>query len=60
MEQHVIQNITAVLNALNNISVSGKQNLGYLVGSISALEEIISALNKEDAKERCDIADGDK
>lgn len=44
MKEFIMQRINAVLNALNNISVSGKQNLGNLSGSIAVLEELYGAL----------------
>ena len=44
MKDAIMQRINAVLNALNNISVSGKQNLGNLAGSIAALEELYEML----------------
>lgn len=47
MNEKIIQNIVAVLNALNNISVSGKQNLANLSGSISVLEDVLQLLNEE-------------
>lgn len=44
MKEEMIQKMTLVLNALNNISVSGKQNLGNLSGSIAIIEDVIAEL----------------
>ena len=40
MKEKIMQELQAVVNALNTISVSGKENLGKLGGSISVLENI--------------------
>lgn len=45
MKQDILTKIAAVLNALENVSVKGKQNLGNLSGSIAVLEEVCQALN---------------
>ena len=42
----IAQRVAAVLNALNSISVSGKQNLAYLSGSITVLEEVQGMLQR--------------
>lgn len=39
-----MQRIAVILNALNSIPVSGKQNLANLSGSIAVLEEIAGIL----------------
>ncbi len=44
MKQQLIENINAVLGALNSITVSGKANLANLVGSINILENIGSTI----------------
>ena len=44
MKQQIIDNINAVLGALNSITVSGKANLANLVGSINILENIGSTI----------------
>lgn len=60
MKETILQNLFAVLNALNNISVSGKQNLGNLSGSIAVIEEITGMLegadviSKEQKEEKAD------
>lgn len=46
MKDTILQTINAVLNALNTISVSGKQNLANLSGSIAALEDLYGAVYK--------------
>lgn len=46
MKNEIIQKLSAVLGALNSISVSGKNNLANLSGSISILEEIAMTLNE--------------
>lgn len=44
MKQQLIENINAVLGALNSITVSGKANLANLVGSTNILENICSTI----------------
>ena len=51
MKEKIMQELQAVVNALNTISVSGKENLGKLGGSISVLENIFGALSNADVKE---------
>ncbi len=45
MKEQILQQIGAVINALGTITVSGKQNCGNIVGSISILEQIIQQLS---------------
>lgn len=56
MKEKMMQELQAVLNALNGVSVSGKENLGRLGGSISVLENILTELSgaevAEPAKEK--------
>lgn len=47
MSEQIIGKITAVLRALNNISVSGKVNIANLGGSISILESVLATLSSE-------------
>lgn len=47
MKENIIQNINAVINALNNVTVCGKQNLYNLSGSINILEDIVSYIERE-------------
>lgn len=51
MEEKIIKNLSAVLQALNAVTVSGKSNLSYLSGSIGVLEETVAIL------QRCDICE---
>lgn len=44
MKDEIMQRISAVLNALNGVSVSGKHNLVNLSGSIAVIEEIAGML----------------
>lgn len=44
MKDRVLQNISAVVAALNTVTVSGKNNLANLSGSIAILEELYTAL----------------
>lgn len=46
MKEEILQQLAIVLNALNTIPVSGKQNLANLSGSIAVLEEIIGVLGE--------------
>ena len=48
MTDKIMQNLIGVLNALNNISVSGKTNLATLSGSIAIVEEIAGMLDDSD------------
>lgn len=54
MKDSIIESIIAVVNALNSISVSGKQNLANLSGSIYTLENVLSSIKS------CDIVDNGK
>lgn len=49
MNEEIVQQLTIVLNALNTIPVSGKQNLANLSGSIAVIEEIIGTLENAEA-----------
>jgi len=40
MKNEIIQRIVSVINALNNVSVKGEQNLANLSGSITVLREV--------------------
>lgn len=46
MKEEVMQKLGAVLNALNVITVNGKNNLVNLSGSIAVVEEVMTMLNK--------------
>lgn len=45
MKEEIMNKLGAVLNALNAISVNGKQNLANLSGCIVVIEEVASMLN---------------
>lgn len=45
MKDEIMQRVSAVIAALNNISVCGKQNLANLSGCIAILEETVSILD---------------
>lgn len=45
MKTEIIQKLSAVINALNNVSVSGEQNLANLSGSIAILKEVANQIN---------------
>lgn len=48
MKDEIMQRIAVVLNALNTVLVSGKQNLANLSGSIAVIEEIAGMLEGAD------------
>lgn len=48
MKEEIMQRLAVVLNALNSISVSGKQNLANLSGSIAVIEEVSGILEGSD------------
>lgn len=48
MKGEILQRLGAVLKALNGISVSGKQNLVNLSGSIAIIEEVTGMLVNAD------------
>lgn len=57
MKNEIIQKLSAVLNALNNVSVKGEQNLANLSGSITVLKEVAAQINgcefaEKDAKNK--------
>lgn len=60
MKEEIIQRLAVTLNALNNISVSGKSNLANLSGSIAMLEEIGTMLNASDIMSDDDTLDKSK
>lgn len=59
MKNEILNNLTAVLNALNGIQVSGKNNLANLSGSISVIEDVYMRLQGIDFEEK-DKVDTDK
>ncbi len=46
MKDEIMNRLAAVLNALNAVSVNGKQNLANLSGSIAVIEEVAAMLVK--------------
>lgn len=48
--KEIAEQLTAVLQALNNTSVRGKQNLTNLIGSIQVLESVIAQLEAVEAR----------
>ncbi len=51
MKDELIQSLSVVLNALDNIEVKGKANLANLSGSIAMIENVISALGSAEFAE---------
>lgn len=55
MKNEIMQRIVSVINALNNVSVKGEQNLANLSGSITVLREtaeiIANAKFEEETKD---------
>ena len=45
MKEQIIEQLTAVINALDSIAVTGQQNRGNLYGSIETLASIAQALS---------------
>lgn len=60
MKNEIMQKLSAVINALNSISVSGKNNLANLSGSISVLEEVAITLNDAIVTEKEKEKENDK
>ena len=48
MKNEIIQKLSAVINALNNIYVKGEQNLANLSGSIGVLREVVEQIGCTD------------
>lgn len=59
MKEQIIQRLNVVLNALNSVSVNGKNNLTNLSGSIAMLEEVAAVLSNAQFSEP-QIADAEK
>lgn len=49
MKNEMIQKMTMAINALNNVTVSGEQNMQNLLGSIAIMREIVDQMQKEAA-----------
>jgi len=56
MKDEIMNRLAAVLNALNAVSVNGKQNLANLSGSI----EEVAAMLSDASIEKASAADGEK
>lgn len=54
IHNEAIGKLYTVIRALDSITVSGKNNLANLVGSISTLEDIIQILQQSDADKNGD------
>lgn len=50
--ENEIKKISAVISALNNISVCGKANLANLSGSIAVLEDVLTSMQNRSADTR--------
>lgn len=59
MKDEIMNRLAAVLNALNAVSVNGKQNLANLSGSIAVIEEVAATLS-DASIEKASAADGEK
>ncbi len=46
MKEEIMQRITSVVNALNNVYVKGEQNLANLSGSITILRETAEMIQR--------------
>ncbi len=46
MKNEIIQRIMSVINALNNVSVKGEQNLANMSGSITVLRETANMISQ--------------
>ena len=51
MKNDILGRLSAVLSALNSVSVCGKANLANLSGSITMLEEVAQILNDAEIAE---------
>lgn len=49
MEQNMEQVLKAVINTLNGVTVSGRENMDRLLGSIVALERCVAQLGAQNA-----------
>ena len=46
MKNEIMQRIVSVINALNNVSVKGEENLANLSGSITILKEVAAMISQ--------------
>lgn len=54
MNDIIKQQLSTVINVLNSIHVSGKQDCVNMGGCIGVLEEIADALTKHEASDTCE------
>jgi hypothetical protein len=59
MKEQILQNIDAVIGALNNVSVCGEENLANLAGSLRVLHQIGAMLQNAEFSEPEKKNDGD-
>ena len=60
MKNDILQKLSAVISALNTISVSGKTNMENLCGSISVLEDIAKEIYGAEFAEQPEATDNTK
>ncbi len=48
----IITALVTAKNTLNNVTVSGEQNLNYLLGSIQLINKVIDAMQEAVTKEK--------
>ena len=54
MKEEIMQRISAVINALNTVSVSGKHNYNTMAGCISILEGMVEQLAEVEIQKQTD------
>lgn len=59
MKQQITNRLNIVLNALNNVYVKGKENLGNLSGSIAIIEELSAMLSDDSITITTDIVEAE-
>jgi len=60
MKENVITPLNAVLNSLNSINVSGKNNLANLYASIQILEQVVGFVSSGALEEQKEENDKEK
>lgn len=60
MKDEILQDLTAVLDALGNVYVHGKDNLGNLVGSICVIEKVAAMVKVSEITEIASVDDTEK
>lgn len=51
MKEEIMQRLSAVINALETVTVCGRANLGNVAGSINVLEEVMMMLGNAEVTE---------